>query len=198
MATRGHLNKFKGLKVSSTHGKLNQSYMERMVVREPQLREENLHPDAKKQWNAMMAEPLPLTFKLHDWPVPEVQAKIDAMNALTQAKIDAGEIDKTLMPEHNAIKSTFVPLNKPLGVLEELPFDVVRTHKGNLPVYTDRRAGGQRKVTVVRKIYGDIDAFKEELSKIVSNSPIEDKQGRLEVSGFHTQKIKLWLTRLGF
>ena len=91
-----------------------------------------------------------------------------------------------------------MPLNKPLGTLEALPFQVERTHKGNLPVYTDYRAGGGRKVTVVRKIYGDVEAFKEELSKIVSNSPIQDKVGRLEISGFHSQKVKLWLTRLGF
>ncbi len=54
-----------------------------------------------------------------------------------------------------------------------------------MPVYTDTRAGGQRKVTVVRKILGDSEAFKAELSKIVSNSPIEEKNGRLEISGFH-------------
>ena len=79
-----------------------------------------------------------------------------------------------------------MPLNKPLGALEELPFQIERSFKGNLPVYTDLRAGGQRKVTVVRKIFGDVDAFKQELAKIVSNAPIEEKNGRLEVSGFHT------------
>ena len=97
-----------------------------------------------------------------------------------------------------AASSIFVPINEPLGTLEALPFEVERTHKGNLPVYTDTRAGGQRKVTVVRKILGDSEAFKAELSKIVSNSPIEEKNGRFEISGFHTQKVKLWLTRLGF
>ena len=85
------------------------------------------------------------------------------------------------------MQSSFVPLNNPLGPLDEnLPFSVERTHKGNLPVYTDIRAGGQRKVTVVRKILGDVEAFKTELSKIVSNAPIEEKVGRLEISGFHT------------
>ena len=82
--------------------------------------------------------------------------------------------------------------------MEELPFQVERTHKGNLPVYTDVRAGGSRRVTVVRKIFGDVNAFKDELSKIVSNAPIEERVGRLEVSGMHSQKVKLWLTRLGF
>ena len=67
-----------------------------------------------------------------------------------------------------------------------------------MPVYTDYRIGGMRKVTVVRRIYGDINEFKMELSKIVSNAPIEEKMGRLEISGIHSDKVKLWLRRLGF
>ena len=73
-----------------------------------------------------------------------------------------------------------------------------RTHTGNVPVYTDYRVGGMRKVTVVRKIFGDINEFKTELSKVVSNAPIEEKMGRLEISGLHSDKVKLWLRRLGF
>ena len=55
-----------------------------------------------------------------------------------------------------------------------------------------------RKVTVVRRLSGDIDDFKSELAKIVSNSPIEERMGRLEISGLHSEKVKLWLRRLGF
>ena len=55
-----------------------------------------------------------------------------------------------------------------------------------MPVYSDFRNGGMRKITVVRKIYGDIPTFKEELAKIVSNSPMEDKMGRIEISGMHS------------
>ena len=55
-----------------------------------------------------------------------------------------------------------------------------------------------RKVTVVRKVFGDVNEFKTELSKVVSNSPIEDKMGRVEISGMHSHKVKLWLRRLGF
>ena len=72
MATRGHFAKFKGLKVTSQHNKLNQSYMEKMIVREPKTNPENLHPAAKLKYNRMMQEPKPLTFKLHAWPIPEV------------------------------------------------------------------------------------------------------------------------------
>ena len=182
MATRGHFAKFRGLKVSSKHSSLNQNYMEKMIVREPLMVEKNLHPEAKKRYNAMMEEPKPLKFKLHDWPLPEIKAKMDALQAIRDAKVAAGEAE--VMPL--AAQNFFMPLNKPLGTLETLPFDIERTHKGNLPVYTDTRAGGQRRVTVVRKLYGDVAIFKEELSKIVSNSPIEEMQGRLEISGFHT------------
>ena len=64
-------------------------------------------------------------------------------------------------------------------------------------MYSEYKHGGQQKKTVIRNIFGDIEEFKEELSKVVSNSPIIEKMGRLEVSGIHTSKVKLWLTRLG-
>lgn len=67
-----------------------------------------------------------------------------------------------------------------------------------MPVYTDYRNGGMKRVTIVRKLTGDIDEFKNELRKITSNSTIEEKQGRVEVSGLHSEKVKLWLRRLGF
>ena len=54
----------------------------------------------------------------------------------------------------------WTPSNKPLGPIEKLPFDIERTHTGNLPVYTDIRTGGTRQCTVVRKIFGDVEAFK--------------------------------------
>jgi len=51
---------------------------------------------------------------------------------------------------------------------------------------------------VIRHIYGDIDEFKEELKKIVSNSTIYEKVGRIEVKGHHRESIMLWLRKLGF
>ena len=60
MATRGHYAKFSGLRTTSKHGKLTQNYMEKMIVREPVLKKDNLHPEAKKRYNQMMQEPEPL------------------------------------------------------------------------------------------------------------------------------------------
>ena len=88
--------------------------------------------------------------------------------------------------------------NTPMGVGEEVPFEVKRTANGNLPVYTKFTNNGMRKLTVIRHLYGDIDSFKEELAKIVSNQDIFEKTGRIEVKGLHKQKIDLWLRRLGF
>ena len=130
----------------------------------------------------MTQEPIPLTYKLHD---------LEHNIRMTGQGDDAEEGIPNM-------RRLFTNINEPLGPLEELPFEVERTHKGNLPVYTDIRSGGNRQVTVVRKVTGDIDAFRTELSKVVSNSPINDKMGRLEVNGIHSQKVKLWLTRLGF
>ena len=74
----------------------------------------------------------------------------------------------------------------------------MRTTRGNLPVYTDFKMNGQQKRTQIRNITGDINAFKEELAKITSNSTMHEKMGKVEVSGIHSAKVKLWLTRLGF
>ena len=89
-------------------------------------------------------------------------------------------------------------LNTPLGASEEVPFEVKRTHNGNLPVYNKFTHDGNRKLTVVRHLYGDVDAFKEELAKICSNNDIFEKIGRVEVKGLHKEKVDLWLRRLGF
>ena len=40
-----------------------------------------------------------------------------------------------------------------------MPFNIDRTHKNNLPVYTEFRMGGQQKRTVIRKLTGDVNAF---------------------------------------
>ncbi len=39
--------------------------------------------------------------------------------------------------------------------------------------------------------------LKAELQKIVSNAEIYEKAGSLQVKGIHSEKIKLWLRRLG-
>lgn len=87
---------------------------------------------------------------------------------------------------------------QPLGNTDHLPFFVSRTHRGNLPVYTDFRNDRTRKITIVRRLLGDVEAFKEELAKVVSNNEIWEKNGRVEVKGLHIDVVTTWLRRLGF
>ena len=89
-------------------------------------------------------------------------------------------------------------MHEPLGLKQDIPFRVERTNFGNLPVYSDYRNNGMRKLTVIRRVYGDIDEFVEEIKKITSNSEVYEKTARVEVKGIHTQKVTLWLRRLGF
>ena len=47
-----HFARYRGL-ANSVNKKLTKSYIERMIVREPALKEKNLHPRAKLMWNQM-------------------------------------------------------------------------------------------------------------------------------------------------
>ena len=89
-------------------------------------------------------------------------------------------------------------LEIPLGNTLALPFQITRTHTNNLPVYTEYKDMRNTKKTIIRLVSGDIEEFKKELSKIVSNSHIELKTGKVIISGLHKEKITLWLRRLGF
>ena len=60
-----HFAKFRGL-ANTMNKSITPTYMEKMIVRQPVLREKNLHPDAKQKWNNMTQEPIPLKFKLHE------------------------------------------------------------------------------------------------------------------------------------
>lgn len=43
----------------------------------------------------------------------------------------------------------------PPGVEPSIPFRVVRSRFGNLPVYLDYKSGGNRVLTIIRKVEGD-------------------------------------------
>ena len=49
----------------------------------------------------------------------------------------------------------------PPGVEPDIPFRVVRSKFGNLPVYLDYKSGGSRILTIVRKIEGDVEVRRE-------------------------------------
>jgi Mitochondrial large subunit ribosomal protein (Img2) len=117
-------------------------------------------------------------------------AQLALYNKTTQPPVPLTYKLQTLPTPYNA--------NTPLGNTESLPFQVQRTHTGNLPVYTEFKNNRNQKLTIIRKITGDVDKFRNELTKVVSNYETKEKLGRVEVKGLHTEVIKQWLLRLGF
>lgn len=77
-------------------------------------------------------------------------------------------------------------------------FWVDRTHTSSLPVYSEYKQKHLVKRTIVRKVSGNLNDLVDELKKITSNSPIKVFTGRIEIDGLHVDKVKYYLTRLGF
>eukprot|EP01088_Endostelium_zonatum_P009162 TRINITY_DN22361_c0_g1_i1.p1 TRINITY_DN22361_c0_g1~~TRINITY_DN22361_c0_g1_i1.p1 ORF type:complete len:181 (+),score=31.90 TRINITY_DN22361_c0_g1_i1:7-549(+) len=86
----------------------------------------------------------------------------------------------------------------PLGNTDHLPFKVVRSKMGHLPVYLDYKQQRTKVITILRKIYGDTDELKQELSRVLGGAEITERAGSLEVNGPHRAAIMMWLKRLGF
>eukprot|EP00299_Pterocystis_sp_00344_P008237 c3041_g1_i1.p1 GENE.c3041_g1_i1~~c3041_g1_i1.p1 ORF type:complete len:161 (+),score=33.62 c3041_g1_i1:30-512(+) len=86
----------------------------------------------------------------------------------------------------------------PLGNTQHLPFEVRRTESQLLPVYSDYRNGRSRNLTIVRKIFGDAQALKNDLSLVCGGARVIERPGRLEIVGDYRKPIRLWLKRLGF
>ena len=78
------------------------------------------------------------------------------------------------------------------------PFYVYRTFTNNLPVYSDYANRHEKVKTIIRHITGDVTELAKELEKITSGSSIKIKTGRIEIDGLHSEKVKLYLSRLGF
>ena len=101
--------------------------------------------------------------------------------------------------EADAVQSLSLPHQAPLGLKDSsASFSVERTNSGNLPVYIDYKNERNVKRTVIRKVSGDIDAFCDELKKVVSNYDIKQKVGRVEIPGVHRESVNTWLLRMGF
>ncbi|KAJ9158009.1 hypothetical protein NKR19_g3749 [Coniochaeta hoffmannii] len=82
------------------------------------------------------------------------------------------------------------------------PYLVSRTPSLNLPVYTETKRGGNKKLTVLKKIEGDARALKEALR---AELKLEDGQirinhvtGHIEIAGFRKEDVASFLAKQGF
>eukprot|EP00744_Colponema_vietnamica_P004700 GILI01006973.1.p1 GENE.GILI01006973.1~~GILI01006973.1.p1 ORF type:complete len:164 (+),score=17.67 GILI01006973.1:55-546(+) len=86
-----------------------------------------------------------------------------------------------------------------LGGTESLPFRITRTNNNNFPLYTDFRNGRTRVLTRIRRLTGDVGAFKQELVKVLPpDTEIYMGTGYIDVKGNHVQRLRQWLAALGF
>jgi large subunit ribosomal protein L49 len=86
--------------------------------------------------------------------------------------------------------------------LSSLPFFVERTAFGmGLPVYSDIKNGHTRRLTIIRRIYGDIPALSMQLKRQfpdMQKVTVKPLQQKIVVKGDWVSEIKLYLTDLGF
>ncbi|VFV43201.1 39s ribosomal protein [Lynx pardinus] len=85
-----------------------------------------------------------------------------------------------------------------------LPYFVRRSRMHNIPVYKDI-THGNRQMTVIRKVEGDIWALQKDvedfLSPLLGKTPvtqINEVTGTLRVKGYFDQQLKAWLLEKGF
>ncbi|DAA13711.1 TPA: 39S ribosomal protein L49, mitochondrial [Bos taurus] len=85
-----------------------------------------------------------------------------------------------------------------------LPYFVRRSRMHNIPVYRDI-THGNRQMTVIRKVEGDIWALQKDvedfLSPLLGKTPItqvNEVTGTLRIKGYFDHQLKAWLLEKGF
>jgi len=79
---------------------------------------------------------------------------------------------------------------------ERLPFSVLRTVNGELPVYKVYKGNGKIVNTVVKNVRGDMESMRKQLS-LISESPVKIHMGSLEIRGIHSWKVKEYFESIG-
>lgn len=115
--------------------------------------------------------------------------------------IPATRIPKPPKHEHYPTPSGWQPPRDPAP---SLPYFVRRSRMHNIPVYKDI-THGNRQMTVIRKVEGDIWALQKDvedfLSPLLGKTPItqvNEVTGTLRVKGYFDQQLKAWLLEKGF
>ncbi|XP_020020511.2 large ribosomal subunit protein mL49 [Castor canadensis] len=85
-----------------------------------------------------------------------------------------------------------------------LPYFVRRSRMHNIPVYKDI-THGNRQMTVIRKVEGDIWALQKDvedfLSPLLGKTPVtqvNEVTGTLRIKGYFDEQLKAWLLEKGF
>ncbi|KUI66036.1 54S ribosomal protein img2, mitochondrial [Cytospora mali] len=94
--------------------------------------------------------------------------------------------------------ATAAPITPP----RQLSYLVERTASRNFSVYNDTRSGGSKKQTVVKKIVGDAQALRNDITSELGFTKdcvkINPVTGHIKIKGFHADKVQKWLVARGF
>eukprot|EP00158_Paraphelidium_tribonemae_P006061 Partr_v1_DN27649_c1_g1_i2_m64959 len=102
------------------------------------------------------------------------------------------------------VKRDFTPVSFPDQALaiskEQSNYAILRTRHGSLPVYTEYRNGRSRILTVVRRVEGDIESLKNDISLFVPLEIIEIKQpqNHIVIKGNVQRPLRYWMNACGF
>ncbi|KAM4018349.1 LOW QUALITY PROTEIN: large ribosomal subunit protein mL49 [Anomaloglossus baeobatrachus] len=105
-------------------------------------------------------------------------------------------------PKHTGVTpSGWIP---PKETLPDLPYVVRRSRLHNVPVYTDI-THGNRHMTIIRKIEGDIWALeaevKEFLTSLTGRTPatqVNEINHSIRIKGYFDKELQTWLAEKGF
>ncbi|XP_014700354.1 large ribosomal subunit protein mL49 [Equus asinus] len=110
-------------------------------------------------------------------------------------------IPKPPKHEHYPTASGWQPPRDPPP---SLPYFVRRSRMHNIPVYTDI-THGNRQMTVIRKVEGDIWALQKDvedfLRPLLGKTPVtqvNEVTGTLRIKGYFDRQLKAWLLEKGF
>ncbi|RKP40340.1 ribosomal protein L49/IMG2, partial [Dimargaris cristalligena] len=84
--------------------------------------------------------------------------------------------------------------------LPSLPYSVLRTTNKNLPVYTDIRNGRTRRLTLVRRIFGNTEELKNELMDYLKSKDVSIRKttGHIWIKGDRRVDVLKFLNEKGF
>ncbi|KAM6435355.1 large ribosomal subunit protein mL49 [Liasis olivaceus] len=87
----------------------------------------------------------------------------------------------------------------------DLPYFVRRSRMHNVPVYKDSSHHGSRKMTIIRKIEGDIWALENDVKTFITElsgrtpaTQVSEIACSIHVKGYFDQELKTWLMDKGF
>ncbi|KAI8096850.1 ribosomal protein L49/IMG2 [Halteromyces radiatus] len=101
-------------------------------------------------------------------------------------------------------RSLLQPISKRyFSSVKDTPYIVSRTSNHSLPVYSDIKNGGTQQLTIIRRIEGDVEALKADLTSLFPDAPkshvkINPTNNHIIIKGLYVNELKQWLANKGF